>query len=164
MTTIKALFGKSRKFCWQRTCEQAGIFVCGVVVSKRRLRAKLIALSPAQCARSRLTIWVYRSPSILSNQRASRKASTGSRSYAVLMASLSQKEIVGSARISLRFIPPKYGRGVHKLRIGSRRTSKFFLIRGRLPIEKKTRRMVMNRLEMHRISSNRRGSNYQSPL
>ena len=53
---------------------------------------------------SRLTIWVYRWPSSWSNCRASRKAATGSRSYAVRRASFSQYETLGSERISLRFI------------------------------------------------------------
>ena len=53
---------------------------------------------------SRLTIWVYRWPSSWSNCRASRKAATGSLSYAVRRASFSQYETPGSARISLRFI------------------------------------------------------------
>ena len=53
---------------------------------------------------TRLTIRVYRSASILINRRASCSASTGSRSYAVLMASLSQSDNAGSSRTSLRFI------------------------------------------------------------
>jgi len=64
-------------------------------------------MSAGHRARSRLTICVYRSPSILSNRWASRSTSMGSCSYAVLMASLSQEDMLGSARISLRVICAK---------------------------------------------------------
>jgi serine/threonine protein kinase len=47
-------------------------------------------LTEAKSGSTRLTIRVYLSASILSNRRASCSASTGSRSYAVLIASLSQ--------------------------------------------------------------------------